>query len=298
MTQHVSQQCSRIAAAFDRAARQGRAALIPYIAAGDPVREATVPLMHALVRAGADLIELGVPFSDPAADGPVIQRAAERAIANGVGLAGVLDMVAEFRRTDAHTPVVLMGYANPIERMGQANFALRANQSGVDGLLGVDYPPEEIDDFGERLREHGIDLIFLLAPTSTPERIKQVARIARGYVYYVSLKGVTGAAYLDIGDVARRLKIIREYVSVPVGVGFGIRDADTARHIARIADAVVIGSKLIETMERAVADTANAVGGPNAVDAAVAAAQSWLGEIRQALDAAASNDERASHELA
>jgi len=284
----MTQNSSRIAAAFARAARQGRAALIPYIAAGDPSREATVPLMHALVRAGADLIELGVPFSDPAADGPVIQRAAERAIAHGVGLAAVLDMVAEFRRADDQTPVVLMGYANPIERMGQEAFAVRAGQVGVDGLLGVDYPPEEIGDFGERLREQGVDLIFLLAPTSTPERIKLVAQLARGYVYYVSLKGVTGAANLDTDDVARRLQTIREHVSLPVGVGFGIRDADTARRVARVADAVVIGSKLIETMERAVANASSAShasGGQAAMDAALAAAESWLSEIRQALDA-------------
>jgi len=289
----MTQNPSRIAAAFDRAARQGRAALIPYIAAGDPVREATVPLMHALVRAGADLIELGVPFSDPAADGPVIQRAAERAIANGVGLAAVLDMVAEFRRSDAHTPVVLMGYANPIERMGQDAFAVRAGQAGVDGLLGVDYPPEEVGDFGERLREQGVDLIFLLAPTSTPERIKLVAQVARGYVYYVSLKGVTGAGHLDTDDVARRLQMIRAHVSLPVGVGFGIRDADTAQRVASVADAVVIGSKLIETMERAVADASGAPGAASdqtVADVAIAAAESWLGGIRQALDAAASAD--------
>jgi len=270
--------CSRIAAAFDRTAQQGRAALIPYIAAGDPTRDTTVPLMHALVRAGADLIELGVPFSDPAADGPVIQRAAERAIANGVGLSAVLDMVTDFRRHDAHTPVVLMGYANPIERMGQAVFAARAAQAGVDGLLGVDYPPEEVGEFAVQLREQGVDLIFLLAPTSSAERIKLVAQIARGYVYYVSLKGVTGAGHLDTDDVARRLQAIRAQVSLPVGVGFGIRDADTARRVARVADAVVIGSKLIETIEQAVAKDGQA--------AAIAAAESWLGAIRQALDAA------------
>jgi len=287
MTQTTS---SRIAAAFERAAQQGRAALIPYIAAGDPSRAATVPLMHALVRAGADLIELGVPFSDPAADGPVIQRAAERAIANGVGLSAVLDMVAEFRRSDAHTPVVLMGYANPIERMGQEAFAARASEAGVDGLLGVDYPPEEIADFSEHLRAQGIDLIFLLAPTSTSERIKRIAQVARGYVYYVSLKGVTGAGHLDTDDVARRLQTIRAHVSLPVGVGFGIRDADTAQRVARVADAVVIGSKLIETMEQAVANAPNASASQTLDEVAIAAAESWLATIRQALNHVATLD--------
>ena len=286
----MTQTNSRIAAAFARAAQQGRAALVPYIASGDPAREATVPLMHALVRAGADVIELGVPFSDPAADGPVIQRAAERAIANGVGLATVLDMVAEFRRTDDVTPVVLMGYANPIERMGQAEFAVRAGKAGVDGLLGVDYPPEEIDDFGDRLREQGVDLIFLLAPTSTTERMQRVAKVASGYVYYVSLRGVTGAGHLDTDEVAERLAMIRQHVSVPVGVGFGIRDAETAQRVGKVADAVVIGSKLIETMEQAVA---NAPAGQTVIDAAVPAAEAWLRTIRQALDAVATPSDKA-----
>jgi len=263
----------RIAAAFARAAQERRAALIPYIAAGDPSPEATVPLMHALARAGADVIELGVPFSDPSADGPVIQRAAERAIAHGVGLAKVLDIVAKFRETDAATPVVLMGYANPIERMGQTEFAARAAQAGVDGVLVVDYPPDETGDFNASLHAHGLDMIFLLAPTSTPERIEQVAQIARGYVYYVSLNGVTGAAHLDAAEVAARVQAIRARIPVPVGVGFGIRDAGTAQAIARVADAVVIGSKLIATMEETAGDE----------QAAITAAASWLAEIRQAL---------------
>jgi len=229
-----------------------------------------------------DLIELGVPFSDPAADGPVIQRAAERAIANGVGLSAVLDMVTEFRRNDLDTPVVLMGYANPIERMGQAEFAARAAAAGVDGVLVVDYPPNETSDFNAALQAHGVDMIFLLAPTSTPERIAQVAQVARGYVYYVSLKGVTGAAHLDTDDVASRVQAIRAQVPVPVGVGFGIRDAATAQAVAHVADAVVIGSKLIETMETAAA-SAQATNPAQAAVAAIAAAEAWLADIHRAL---------------
>ncbi|MDQ8033831.1 tryptophan synthase subunit alpha [Bordetella genomosp. 1] len=271
----------RIAAAFARVSDAGRAAaLIPYIAAGDPAPAATVPLMHALVRAGADVIELGVPFSDPMADGPVIQRAAERAIAQGVGLARVLELVAEFRRTDADTPVVLMGYANPIEAMGQAAFAERASAAGVDGVLVVDYPPEEVEAFAALLDRAGIAPIFLLAPTSTDDRIEKVARVARGYVYYVSLKGVTGAGSLNTDDVAERLARIRRHVTIPVGVGFGIRDAESARRIAEHADAVVIGSKLIETIEQAVAQAPAA----QQTEAAVLAAGEWLATIRQALD--------------
>ncbi|OZI24790.1 tryptophan synthase subunit alpha [Bordetella genomosp. 7] len=271
----------RIAAAFSRVAESGRsAALIPYIAAGDPSPETTVPLMHALVQAGADIVELGVPFSDPMADGPVIQRAAERAIAQGVGLRRVLDLVAQFRLDDSDTPVVLMGYANPIERMGQQEFANAAQAAGVDGVLVVDYPPEEVDEFAAQLNARGIAPIFLLAPTSTEARIRAIAGIARGYVYYVSLKGVTGAGSLDTADVAARLAQIRRHVSIPVGVGFGIRDAASAQNIARAADAVVIGSKLIETMEQA---TAAAPAGKQ-TEAAVAAASQWLAGIRQALD--------------
>ncbi len=278
----MTTRTDRIAAAFARTAESGRAAaLIPYIAAGDPSPAATVPLMHALVEAGADVIELGVPFSDPMADGPVIQRAAERAIAQGVGLSRVLELVAEFRQRDTATPVVLMGYANPIERMGQTQFASRAAQAGVDGVLVVDYPPEEVIEFAATLGEQGIAPIFLLAPTSTEERIKAVAEVARGYVYYVSLKGVTGAGSLNTGDVADRVAVIRRHVrDIPVGVGFGIRDAESAQRVARTADAVVIGSKLIETMEQAVANVPAA----QQTDAAVAAASGWLRTIRQALD--------------
>ncbi|WP_312430384.1 tryptophan synthase subunit alpha [Achromobacter sp.] len=278
----MTTRTDRIAAAFARTAESGRAAaLIPYIAAGDPSPAATVPLMHALVDAGADVIELGVPFSDPMADGPVIQRAADRAIAQGVGLARVLELVADFRQQDTATPVVLMGYANPIERMGQAEFASRAAQAGVDGVLVVDYPPEEVIEFAATLGEHGIAPIFLLAPTSTEDRMKAVAAVARGYVYYVSLKGVTGAGSLNTNDVADRVAVIRRHVrDIPVGVGFGIRDAESAQRVARAADAVVIGSKLIETMEQAVANAPAA----QQTDAAVAAASGWLRTIRQALD--------------
>lgn len=278
----MTTRTDRIAAAFARTAESGRAAaLIPYIAAGDPSSAATVPLMHALVEAGADVIELGVPFSDPMADGPVIQRAADRAIAQGVGLTRVLELVAEFRQRDTTTPVVLMGYANPIERMGQTAFAVNAERAGVDGVLVVDYPPEEVIEFAATLGEHGIAPIFLLAPTSTEARIQAVAEVARGYVYYVSLKGVTGSGSLNTDDVAERVAVIRRHVrNIPVGVGFGIRDAESAQRVARVADAVVIGSKLIETMEQAVADAPAA----QKTDAAVTAASGWLRTIRLALD--------------
>lgn len=272
----------RIRAAFERI--KGRTALVPYITAGDPSIAATPVLMHALVRAGADILELGIPFSDPMADGPVIQRAAERAVKRGVGLRDVLDMVAEFRRDDHTTPVVLMGYANPIERMGQAKFVELARQAGIDGILVVDYPPEEITEFAELLGVAQIDPIFLLAPTSTDERIQKVSKIARGYVYYVSLKGVTGAGHIDIEDVARRLERIRQYVSIPVGVGFGIRDAQSARRIGEHADAVVIGSKLIETMETAVAAAHQDGKTPEQADhEAITAAAAWLQGVRDNL---------------
>lgn len=270
---------SRLNSAFRRAA--GRAVLIPYVTAGDPSVSATVPLLHALVAAGAGVLELGVPFSDPMADGAVIQRASQRAIDRGVGLRQVLSMVAEFRRGDADTPVVLMGYANPIEHMGRAAFVPAAADAGVDGVLVVDYPPEEATDFMGLLEARGIAPIFLLAPTSTERRIEQVARIARGYVYYVALKGVTGAGYLDTSDVQRHVAALRRHVSVPIAVGFGIHDADGARGVARFADAVVIGSRLIETMESAV----GAAGGSSGDARAITAASSWLAGIRAALDA-------------
>lgn len=272
----------RLLSTFERL--NGRTALVPYITAGDPSLEATPALMHALVQAGADIIELGIPFSDPMADGPVIQRAAERAIARGTGLRQVLDMVAEFRRQDQTTPVVFMGYANTIERMGQQAFVDAAVQVGLDGILVVDYPPEEVAEFAAMLAKARIDPIFLLAPTSTETRIQAVAKVARGYVYYVSLKGVTGAGHLDTEDVARKLDVIRRHVKIPVGVGFGIRDPESARKVASCADAVVIGSKIIETMEEAVkAAEAEGLSGKESDARAIQAAATWLAGIRAVL---------------
>ena len=245
---------SRIQKAFQRLDGQGRKALIPFITAGDPDASLTVPLMRALVEAGADIIELGVPFSDPMADGPTIQRASERALAKGMKLRKVLELVVQFRQVDAHTPVVLMGYANPIEAMGLEKFAAAAAQSGVDGVLVVDYPPEEAETFGRVMKENGMDPIFLIAPTSSTERIAQVAEIASGYVYYVSLAGVTGSGALNVEAVAEKLPLIREKTGLPVGVGFGIRDAATAARIAAFADAVVVGSRIIEEIEKSTAD--------------------------------------------
>jgi len=247
---------SRIQSAFDRLGREGRKALIPFITAGDPDAALSLPLMHALVEAGADVIELGVPFSDPMADGPTIQRASERALARGMRLSKVLDLVAEFRKVDCTTAVVLMGYANPIEAMGLEKFATAAAQAGVDGVLVVDYPPEEAANFGAVMKENGMDPIFLLAPTSTATRIEQVAEIASGYIYYVSLAGVTGSGALNVEAVAERLPLIREKTGLPVGVGFGIRDAATAARIAAFADAVVVGSRIIEEIEKSTAETA------------------------------------------
>jgi tryptophan synthase alpha chain len=240
---------SRIAATFSALQAQGKKALIPFVTSGDPSPALTVPLMHAMVKAGADIIELGVPFSDPMADGPAIQRSSERAIKQGVGLRNVLGYVAEFRRDDTITPVVLMGYANPIEYMGYENFCVAARSSGVDGVLVVDYPPEEGGDLFKYLAAQRLDPIFLLAPTSNEARIAAVGRLARGYVYYVSLKGVTGAANIDLTEVAVKLPIIKAAVKLPVGVGFGIRDAATAKAVAGIADAVVIGSRIIQEIE-------------------------------------------------
>jgi len=247
---------SRIQTAFARLAGEGRKALIPFITAGDPDAALTVPLMQALVDAGADIIELGVPFSDPMADGPTIQRASERALAKGMTLKKVLQRVTAFRTQDDRTPVVLMGYANPIEAMGLDRFAEAAAQSGVDGVLVVDYPPEEAEIFAAAVKAHGMDPIFLLAPTSTAARIAQVAEVASGYVYYVSLAGVTGSGALNVEAVAERLPLIREKTGLPVGVGFGIRDAATASRIAGFADAVVVGSRIIEEIEKSTAETA------------------------------------------
>ncbi len=246
---------SRIALTFQRLQAQGRKALIPYIMAGFPRQGVTPELMHAMVQAGADVIELGIPFSDPMADGPVIQKAGEAALRLGIGMSEVLEMVRQFRQGDSQTPVVLMGYANPVEcydlRHGAHAFVRDASAAGVDGVLIVDYPPEECVDFARTLREHHMDLIFLLAPTSTDERMAQVAQVASGYVYYVSLKGVTGAGHLDTGAVEAMLPRIRQHVKIPVGVGFGIRDAATAQTVGRVADAVVIGSRIIQLLETA-----------------------------------------------
>ena len=244
---------SRITTTFEALKAKSRKALIPYVTAGFPFADITPALMHGMVEAGADVIELGVPFSDPMADGPVIQKAGEKAIQLGIGLTEVLEMVHGFRQRNQTTPVVLMGYANPIERYeqrhGSGSFARDAQAVGVDGMLVVDYPPEECEPFAADLRAHGIDLIFLLAPTSTSERMQQVARVASGYVYYVSLKGVTGSGALDTTAVEAMLPRIREHVKIPVGVGFGIRDAETAKAIGRVADAVVIGSRIITLIE-------------------------------------------------
>ena len=244
---------SRIQTTFEQLQAKGRKALIPYVTAGFPFADITPSLMHGMVEAGADIIELGVPFSDPMADGPVIQKAGEKALALGVGLRQVLGHVREFRTRNQTTPVVLMGYANPVERYDQVHgedaFVNDAAAAGVDGVLIVDYPPEECETFAARLRERSMDLIFLLAPTSTPERMAQVARVASGYVYYVSLKGVTGSAALDTSAVEAMLPRIREHVNVPVGVGFGIRDAATAQAVGRVADAVVIGSRIIQLLD-------------------------------------------------
>ena len=241
---------------FERLQAQGRTALIPFITAGDPEPALTVPLLHTLVRAGADIIELGVPFSDPMADGPTIQRASERALAQGVSLRQVLAMVAAFRADDDQTPIVLMGYANPIEAMGVEAFASAAGAAGVDGVLVVDYPPEESVQFAATLQRYALDPIFLLAPTSSVARIEQVGALASGYIYYVSLKGVTGSAALDVAAVAARIPEIRARTGVPVGVGFGIRDAATAAAVAEIADAVVVGSRIIEEIEHSPRDQA------------------------------------------
>lgn len=265
---------SRIASAFEKLRAAKRSALIPFITSGDPSPSQTVPIMHALVEAGADVIELGVPFSDPMADGPVIQRSSERALRSGVSLRDVLAMVGEFRREDKSTPVVLMGYANPIERMGLAAFAAAAKQAGVDGVLIVDYPPEESGDWLAVLEGSGIDPIFLLSPTSSEARIDSVAKLAKGYIYYVSLKGVTGAAHIDTKDVEAMLARIRKHTKVPVGVGFGIRDGETARRVGRVADAVVIGSRIVQELEE------------GAPEGAPERARKLVAEFRSAMDQA------------
>ena len=264
---------SRIAGRFEALRKAGRKALIPYITAGDPHPSMTVPLMHALVESGADIVELGVPFSDPMADGPVIQRAGERALKHGVGLSDVINLVKEFRNTDATTPIVLMGYANPVEAMGIPKFVAAAKAAGVDGVIVVDYPPEECGEFSDLLKSNGVDPVFLLAPTSTAKRIDEVARIGSGYLYYVSLRGVTGAAHIDLSEISAIIPKIRAATKLPIGVGFGIRDAESARRIAQTADAVVIGSRIIQEIESA---------GP---EHAVEKVKQFLIPVRKAMDA-------------
>jgi tryptophan synthase alpha chain len=263
---------SRIQKTFELLQSEKKKALITFITAGDPAPELTVPLMHAMVKSGVNILELGVPFSDPMAEGPVIQRANERALKFNVGMRDVLEFVRVFRKDDAVTPVVLMGYANPIERMGVDRFVSEAKAAGVDGAIVVDYPPEEAREFSEKLKAQDMDLIFLLAPTSTEERIKQVAQISSGFSYYVSLRGVTGAGHIDTAEVSERIDAIRKHVKLPIGVGFGIRDAATAKTVAAVSDAVVIGSRIIQELENT----------PKAQ--AVGAVQDFLTGIRQAMD--------------
>jgi tryptophan synthase alpha chain len=264
---------SRIAPTFAALKEKNKTALVTFITGGDPSPELTVPLMHALVAGGADVLELGVPFSDPMAEGPVIQRACERALALGVTMRDVFAYVREFRKTNQTTPVVLMGYANPIERMGWDAYIAASTEAGADGAIVVDYPPEECEEFAAKMRAAGQDLIFLLAPTSTEQRVQQVAKVGSGFSYYVSLKGVTGAGHIDTADVAARLAGIRKHVSLPIGVGFGIRDGATAKTVAQVADAVVIGSRIIQEIEN------------TPKEGVVAAVQAFTQGIRDALDA-------------
>jgi tryptophan synthase alpha chain len=272
---------SRIAGRFQQLAEAGRTALVPYIVAGDPGPEVTVTLMHRLVASGADIIEVGVPFSDPMSEGPVIQLAHERALAHGMSLRNALAMVAQFRQDDSTTPVLLMGYANPVVHMGYAVFADAAKAADVDALLTVDIPPEEVEDINAQLKRVGMDNIFLVAPTTPEERVQRIAAQASGFIYYVSLKGVTGAGHLDTQEVAQRISIIRKYSDLPVSVGFGIKDAASARSVAAVADGVVVGSALVSSMAQAIES-----GGDHgdAIDAAAA----LLTEIRHGIDNAAS----------
>jgi tryptophan synthase alpha chain len=263
---------SRIAGRFAELKAAGRKALIPFLTAGDPLKASTVPILHGMVEAGSDILEIGVPFSDPMADGPAIQRSSERALKNGIGLADVLGLVEQFRTKDAKTPVVLMGYANPIEAMGIEKFVAAAGKAGVDGVIVVDYPPEECGPFAELCGKAGIDCIFLLAPTSTDARIREVARAGTGYLYYVSLKGVTGVKTADVADIAAHLPRLRAASSLPIGVGFGIKDAESACAIAKHADAVIIGTRIVQEIESA---------GP---EHAAARVKALLVPIRKALD--------------
>lgn len=266
---------SRIKACFDKLKADGQTALIPYITAGDPEPWVTVPMLHALVDAGANILELGVPFSDPMSDGPVIQKACERALKNDVSLHDVLDMVAKFREKDTETPIVLMGYANPLEAMGYKAFADKAEQVGVDGVLTVDMPPEESKEFLLSMDEHNIDTIFLVAPTTSSERMAKIAKNAKGFIYYVSIKGVTGTATLDVSEVASKMDLLKQYTDLPLGVGFGIRDGKSAAAVSEVSDAVVVGSTLVRCIEEH-ADR------PDEIPAALAA---LLAEMRHAINA-------------
>ena len=268
---------SRIAKRFEQLKEQGRTALIPYFVAGDPSADITVALMHGLVEAGADIIEVGVAFSDPMAEGPVIQLAHERALANGVSLRKTLQAVRQFREQDEHTPVLLMGYANPVEHMGYAVFADAAASAGVDALLTVDIPPEEVEAINAELSRVGMDNIFLIAPNTPESRIETIVEQASGFIYYVSLKGVTGAGNLDTDEVSRRAQLIRSHTKLPLAVGFGIKDADSAMAVAVVADGVVVGSALIEVMAAAIESGADP-------QSAVVAAQGLLGDIRAGID--------------
>jgi tryptophan synthase alpha chain len=269
----------RIAQLFDSLSARRRAALVPFLTAGDPAPGATVPLMHAMVEAGADMIELGIPFSDPMADGPVIQQASERALAQGVHLADVLGMVAEFRAADPVTPVILMGYLNPIEAAGHEAFAAKAGQAGADGLIVVDLPPEEGEELNGLLRANGIDPVFLLAPTTDRERTRVICEAASGFIYYVSLRGVTGAANLDLGEVRSRISAIKQLTGLPVGVGFGISDAETAARMAEFADAIIVGSAVVRRIAESGGD----------LEQARRAVTAFIRELRQAIESVTDN---------
>ncbi len=265
---------SRISSKFNQLAQKSRKALIPFITAGDPTLEASLALMHAMVGAGADIIELGVPFSDPMAEGPVIQAACERALIHHVSLRDVLSLVRDFRQKDKETPVILMGYLNPVEIMGYSEFSSQARQAGVDGILIVDLPPEEAQELLQHTRHNSLDTVFLVAPTSSTERIKTICAESSGFVYYVSLKGVTGAGHLDVNSVGEKIAELRQYCQLPVGVGFGIKDAASAAQVAGLADAVVVGSAIVKLIEESGTDSAQACQRVSAL----------LSSIRQAID--------------
>lgn len=265
---------SRIRTQLQQLKTQGRKALTTYIVNGDPHPEFTLPALHALVAAGADILEIGVPFSDPMAEGPVIQRGHERALAHNTSLTGTLELVKQFRATNSHTPIVLMGYANPVERMGYAAFVDAAKAAGVDALLTVDLPPEEASELNQLLAQAGLDTIYLVAPTSSPERIASITRAASGFIYYVSLKGVTGAGHLDVASVAEKVAHITQQTDVPVLVGFGIKDAASAQAVGAVADGVVVGSALVALMDAPLSDAER-----------LAALSQQVAAIRQGLDA-------------